>query len=201
MIAYLHGKIAQLEPTYVIVDCNGVGYVARISLATFTSLQGKKEAKVFTYLQVREDAQILFGFSEPAEQQLFEQLISISGVGGNTALMILSSMSAEELVSVIRGGDEASLKRVKGIGGKTAARIVLELKDKIKIVGGKSPSEGGTSPVWEPDPLRKIRQEALVALQTLGFSPKSVEKKVDQILQSKGADVKVEDIIKAVLKG
>ncbi|MEM6628585.1 MAG: Holliday junction branch migration protein RuvA [Bacteroidota bacterium] len=201
MIAYLQGKIAQLEPTYVIVDCQGVGYMARISLATFSTLQGKNEAKVFTYLQVREDAHILFGFAEPAEQQLFEQLISISGVGGNTALMILSSMSAEELVAVIRGGDEASLKRVKGIGGKTAARIVLELKDKIKIEGVAPASGEAKTPIWEPDPLRKVRQEALIALQTLGFTPKSVEKKVDQVLQNLGGDAKVEDIIKAVLKG
>ena len=120
MIAFLHGKIAQLEPTFVIIDCQGVGYLSRISLFTYSALQGKKEAKVYTYLQVREDAHLLYGFSEPQEQQLFEQLISISGVGGNTALMVLSSMSASELVQAIRTGDEASLKRVKGDRGKNS---------------------------------------------------------------------------------
>ncbi len=201
MIAYLKGKIAQLEPTYVVVDCQGVGYLSRISLSTYSALQGKQDAKIYTYLQVREDAHILYGFAEPGEQQLFEQLISVSGVGGNTALMVLSSMSSGELVQAIRMGDEASLKRVKGIGGKTAGRIVLELKDKIKLEG-TSLSEGGSG-ASSPglDPLRQLRQEALTALQTLGFPPKTVEKKIDAFLQANRSDVKVEAIIKAVLKG
>ena len=152
------------------------------------------------FLQVREDAQILFGFAEPTEQQLFEQLIAISGVGGNTALMILSSMSPAELIATIRSGDEGALKRVKGIGAKTAGRIVLELKDKIKLEGVEgTPVAGKLGDSTSPASL--IRQEALTALQTLGFPAKSVEKKVDQLLKTLGPDAKVESIIKAVLKG
>ena len=201
MIAYLHGEIAQLEPTFVIIDCQGVGYMSRISLVTYSALQGKKEAKVYTYLQVREDAHILYGFFEPQEQQLFELLISISGVGGNTALMVLSSMSASELVQAIRAGDEAALKRVKGIGGKTAGRIVLELKDKIKWEAGSGEESHPGSISMAADPIQRVRKEALTALQTLGFPPKTVEKKIDQFLKNQGPEVKVEAIIKAVLKG
>jgi len=193
MIAYLSGNVIELEPTHAIIDCHGVGYLAKISLNTYGQLKDQQVAKLHTYLQVREDAQTLFGFGEKKEKKLFEQLISISGVGGNTALMILSSLSAEELVSAIQQGDDQTLKRIKGIGAKTAARIVLELKDKV------------ATEVPIPQDLinnssSQKREEALAALLTLGFPKQTMIKRIEKILTDLGPDTSVEEIIKRALK-
>ncbi|RMG58659.1 MAG: Holliday junction branch migration protein RuvA [Bacteroidetes bacterium] len=195
MIAYLNGALAELEPTHAIVECGGIGYHVRISLQTYSRLQGQKTAKVFTYFQVREDAQILYGFAERQEQQLFEQLISITGVGGNTALMILSGLSPEELFQAIQQEDTAALKRVKGIGAKTAGRIVLELRDRIQIEGAVSPSlpSGGMS-------RDQRREEALAALTQLGLGRQDMVRRVDRILKEQGGDLSVEQIIKHALR-
>lgn len=193
MIAYLNGKIDQLEPTFVVVECAGVGYSARISLATYTQLRGKETIKLPTYLQVREDAQTLYGFYDPREKALFELLISVSGVGGNTAMMILSSTQVEEFYQAIQQEDVQSLKQVKGIGAKTAARIILELKDKIK-------GEAVEAVPGVDAHLGQKKQEALAALVNLGLPKAAMEKRVQEILQQHGAGVAVADIIKLALK-
>lgn len=194
MIAYLHGKIAQLDPTFVVIDCGGIGYLAKISLTTYTNIQGKETIKLYTYLQVREDAHILYGFSEEKEKVLFEQLISVSGVGGNTAIVILSSVKVKDFYQAIQMEDIATLKRIKGIGAKTAGRMILELKDKIKIDGLSLDSKSGASGIAPK------RAEAIIALTNLGFPKTTMEKRVDQILKKIKSDISVEEIIKRALK-
>ncbi|MEL7342514.1 MAG: Holliday junction branch migration protein RuvA, partial [Bacteroidota bacterium] len=176
--------------------CQGIGYAVKISLTTYHSIQGKEQVRLWTFFQVREDAQILYGFSKESEQRLFELLISISGVGGNTALTILSSLSPAELLDAIRNEHTHILKAVKGIGAKTAGRIVLELKDKINLEEGDSGS-GNVSPSGS---VNKTKQDALQALQQLGMPKAVMAKRVDQILKEKGADTSVEEIIKLALK-
>lgn len=195
MIAYLEGKLAQIDPAFAIIDCNGVGYLVKITLNTYSQIKEKKETKLLTYFQVREDAQVLYGFSNAREKVLFEQLISISGVGGNTALMILSSISPEELFMAIQSEDTLALKRVKGIGAKTAGRIVLELKDKIKMEGDIS-SPGVGQKLAEST----MKQEALTALANLGLPKAQMSKRIDKILQEAGGDLSVEEIIKKALR-
>ncbi len=197
MFAYLKGIITQLEPTFAIVECNGVGYRVLISLSTHSKLQGKKEIKIFTHLQVREDSHSLYGFAEFSEQSLFEQLITISGVGANTALTMLSGLSADELVQAIRMEDVMSLKRIKGIGAKTAARIVLELKDKIKMDSGAFvPTGAGGKPN-----TTALKAEAIAALAQLGFSKSDMSKRMDRILKEIPADeLSVEILVKMALR-
>ena len=194
MIAYLEGKVAQLEPTFVIIDCGGIGYLVKITLNTYTQIRDKSSVKLHTYLQVREDAHILYGFFQDREKSLFEQLISISGVGGNTALMILSSISASDLYAAIQNEDTLALKRIKGIGAKTAGRIILELKDKIKIEGSVPAGvlQGGSSSM--------LKQEALAALTNLGLPKTIMAKRVDRIIQEQGGEISVEEIIKLALR-
>ncbi|MEL6672325.1 MAG: Holliday junction branch migration protein RuvA [Bacteroidota bacterium] len=195
MIAFVRGKIAQLEPTFVVIDCGGIGYLLKISLNTYSSIKDKESIMLHTYFQVREDAQVLFGFSSLNERELFELLISISGVGGNTAITILSSISPEDLFQAIQNEDSFALKQIKGIGAKTAGRIILELKDKVKATGGTaSPALGGA--VHQAHK----KQEALVALTNLGFPKAAMAKRVDKILKDEGADISVADIIKIALR-
>lgn len=189
MIAYLNGKLTHKDPTFVIVECNGVGYQVRVSLNTYSQL--KSEAvKLHTHLMIKDDAHELYGFSEMSEKRLFQQLIGISGVGGNTAMTILSSTSPSELFRIIESEDVNALKRVKGIGAKTAGRIILELKGKL-VTSEDSGSAGGGS---------ALRQEAIAALTSLGFPKAVVEKRVDATLKKTEGEVKVEDLIKEVLK-
>ena len=195
MIAYLAGKVAQLDPTFAIIDCGGIGYLVKISLNTYTQIRDKSNVKLHTYLQVREDAHILYGFFDPQEKSLFEQLISISGVGGNTAMMILSSISANDLFVAIQNEDTLALKRIKGIGAKTAGRIILELKDKIKIEGAVA---GGIS--LPKNSSSMLKQEALAALTNLGLPKATMSKRVDKIIKEQGEEVSVEEIIKLALR-
>ncbi|GAB4405130.1 MAG: Holliday junction branch migration protein RuvA [Bacteroidia bacterium] len=195
MIAYLNGKVAHLEPAHVVIDCGGIGYLVRISLHTYTRIREKETVKLHTHFMVREDAQVLYGFSETKELMLFEQLIGISGVGGNTALLILSSMSPDDLYHAIRNEDSNQLRRVKGIGTKTAGRIILELKDRIKLEG-----EGGTEMVVQTPGRNQVREEALAALVQLGFARAEMMKRVDRILAEQGEDLTVEQIIKQALR-
>ncbi len=194
MIAFVEGKIAEMEPTHVILQTGGLGYMIKISLNTYNSIREKKEVKLYTHFMVREDSQQLFGFQEAREKQLFEQLISISGVGGNTALMILSSLGADELFQAIKSEDSLALKRVKGIGAKTAGRIILELKDKIKIEEGDS-SAGISLPA-----MGSRKQEALTALINLGLNKVVMSKRVDKIMKEKEGDISVAEIIKLALR-
>ena len=131
MYAYLEGQIAELNPAYAVIDCNGVGYEVNISLNTFSSIKDKERVRLYTHLVVRDDAQMLYGFAEESERTLFRHLITVTGIGPSTARMILSSMTPVELISAIASGNEEILKRVKGIGTKTAQRILIELRDKV----------------------------------------------------------------------
>jgi len=190
MITYLIGKITERQPTHILLENNGIGYFIKISLYTFEKLNNQADTKIYTYLQVKEDGFTLFGFSDKVEKQLFEALISVSGVGGNTALAILSSLIPTELQLVLATQNTARLKQVKGVGEKTAARILLELKDKF------SEMPIGTTVIHST-----IRTEALTALVNLGFPKNQVEKKVDALLAEKNQSIGLEEIIKNILKG
>lgn len=174
-----------------IVDVGGVGYAVRISLQTYTQIKDLQRVKLFTHFQVREDAHVLFGFFEVSERELFELLISVSGVGGNTALMILSSMSPGELAAVFQKQDVNALKRVKGIGAKTAERLVLELKDKI-APGMATATPKGKSEV--------VRDEALAALLQLGMPKPAMVARLEKIFQEHGDSLSVAEVIKLALR-
>lgn len=192
MIEYIRGILAELTPAQAVIECNGVGYSANISLNTYSALQGKKECKLFVSEIIREDAYTLFGFFSKEERELFLHLITVSGIGGNTARMILSSLSPAELTNVITQGNANALKSVKGIGLKTAQRIIVDLKDKIPGVGAKDVSLdlGNTS---------EIVDEAVSALTMLGFAMQPSRKVVDAILKE-NPGAKVEMVIKMALK-
>ena len=191
MIAYLQGTLVEKNPTYVIIDCNGVAYFLNISLYTYAKIPATDTIKLYTHLIVREDAHTLYGFWEKTEREIFRLLISVSGIGASTARTLLSSMTPAQLREYIASGDAESIQSVKGIGAKTAQRAVLDLKDKIlKIYGIEEviSSQNNTT-----------KEEALSALEVLGFSAKQSEKVVDKILKDT-PDLNVEDIIKRALK-
>lgn len=194
MIAYLRGRLVHKEPTHVIVDVGGVGYQAAISLHTFGDIKDKENIQLATYLHVREDAQLLFGFSTESEKTLFMNLISVNGVGPNTAIVMLSSLPPEELRAAILREDSATLQAVKGIGGKTAQRLILELRDKLRKSQGEAT---GTIP---GTPGNTLRQEALSALVTLGISRSAAEQSVDALLRKSGNTISLEDLVKQALK-
>lgn len=197
MIAYLKGKLAHKDPTFVIIDIQGLGYEVKISLTTYGMVKDEEEVMLHTYLHIKEDAHTLFGFKEPSEKKAFLELISINGVGPNTGLMILSSLTVDELEQAILHNDHTTIQRVKGIGAKTAQRIVLELKDKIKKEGMTS-GEGSVSGFIQNS--NKLKQEALQALITLGFTKAQAEKNIMTVLKKSGPDVSLEALIKASLK-
>jgi len=192
MFEYIKGPITDITPTYIVVECAGVGYYVNISLQTFSILEGKKETLIYLHQVVREDAHILFGFANKDERELFRHLISVSGVGANTARVILSSMSAAEIQKAIVQADINALKQIKGIGLKTAQRIIVDLKDKVfgKDTG---PAQLFTSI------SNTTRQEALSALVMLGFNKSAVEKVLDLLLKEQ-KDLTVEGLIKLALK-
>ena len=191
MYDYLRGEIAEIAPTYAVIDCGGVGYCVNISLNTYTAIQNLREAKLFVYEAIREDAYTLFGFRDKQEREMFELLISVSGVGPNTARMILSSLTVDDLMSVIASGNSGMLKSVKGIGAKTAQRIIVDLKDKVTGVGGAAAvAEQGNGEAYD---------EAVAALIMLGFTRAAVQKTVGKLLREQPT-LKVEEIIKMALK-
>ena len=194
MIAYLKGKLVHKEPTHVIVEVAGIGYQASISLNTFSEIKDKEEIRLSTYLHVREDAHLLYGFASESEKVMFLNLISVNGVGPNTAMMVLSSLTAEELKSAILREDAATLQAVKGIGGKTAQRLILELKDKLR----KAPLDG--TPTLPGMVNNTLRQEALTALMTLGITRVAAEKSIDAVLRKSGNTISLEDLVKQALK-
>ena len=198
MIEYVKGPVAELTPAFAVIDCHGVGYGLTISLNTYSALQGKQEAKLYVYEAIREDAYVLYGFSTRQERALFLLLISVSGIGGNTARMILSALTPAELANVISTGNDKLLKTVKGIGLKTAQRIIVDLKDKIASVDIGSDNTGSTT-----TPLRagqsEIQEEAVAALTMLGFPPAPSQKVVLAILEEE-PDATVERVIKLALK-
>lgn len=198
MIEYIKGELAEVTPTLAVVDCHGVGYAISISLNTYSEIQSQKEVKLWIYEAIREDAYQLFGFASKLERELFVRLISVSGIGGNTARMILSALSPSELYEVISTGNEKILKTVKGIGLKTAQRIIVDLKDKIVAVEGIAPSALPGKKVEEM-PNKEVFDEALAALGMLGFPPAPTHKVVSTILKEE-PELPVEQVIKLALK-
>lgn len=201
MIEYIKGELADLTPTMAVLETNGVGYGLNISLNTYTAIQGKAQVKLYVHEVLvaggRDDSFTLFGFATKQERELYRLLITVSGVGGNTARMILSSMSPAELCSVISTGNDKMLKTVKGIGLKTAQRIILDLKDKIVSLGiaDELPANGGNVAMVNND----IKDEAVSALTMLGFSPAPSAKVVVDILKAQ-PDLPVEQVVKLALK-
>ena len=191
MIDYIKGEIARITPTYLIMETGGIGYMINISLTTFSRLETKKEFKVLIHEVIREDSHQLFGFAEDGERDIFRSLISVSGVGANTARMMLSSLSPGEIEKAILGSDVNLLKSVKGIGLKTAQRIIVDLKDKL----GK---HTGTGEIFAFADNTK-REEALSALVMLGFAKSAVSKILDKIVKE-DKTLTVEDLIKRALK-
>ncbi|AFD09339.1 Holliday junction branch migration protein RuvA [Solitalea canadensis] len=195
MIAYIHGKVAFKCPTYVIIETAGVGYQIHISLNTYSKIPDSTSTgglyKLHTYLSIKEDAHTLYGFADEGEKRLFIHLISVSGIGPNTARMMLSSITPQEIEQAIANGDVPQIQRIKGIGPKSAQRLVLELQDKLK-------KEVGNSLIAIPQ-NNSIRDEALTALVMLGFVKNTAEKVVDSILK-RTDDLTVEGLIKESLK-
>lgn len=197
MIEYIKGKLDEATPALAVVDCNGVGYGINISLNTYSAIQGKKDIKLYIYEAIREDAYVLYGFATKEERELFLLLISVSGIGGNTARMILSALSPSELCNVISSGNEKLLKTVKGIGLRTAQRIIVDLKDKITTVNMPVAGGMGTNAIATAN--SEIYEEAVAALTMLGFAAAPSQKVTNAILQEE-PDAPVERVIKLALK-
>jgi len=193
MLDYIKGEIVELTPASVVIETGGLGYIANISLNTYSALNGLKSCKLYIYESIREDAYQLFGFMEKHERDLFLHLISVSGIGANTARMVLSSIAAYELEAIIASGNANALKTVKGIGNKTAERIILDLKDKIKISGSPTSSRISSGISGE------AAKEAVSALTMLGFNLLASQKVVAKIEKESPAFT-VEEIIKHALK-
>lgn len=191
MITHLEGKLVEKNPTDVVIDCNGVGYLLNISLHTFAQIPDKEHLKLYTYLQVKEDSHTLYGFSSKAEREIFKLLISVSGIGASIARTMLSSLSPEQIKDGIASADVALIQSVKGIGAKTAQRVILDLKDKMLKVYGideVSLTQNNTA-----------KSEALSALEVLGFNKKQSEKVIDRIIAHQ-PNANVETLIKDALK-
>ncbi len=192
MITHLQGQLVEKTPTYVVIDCNGVGYMIHISLNTYSKISEEKQLRLYTYLQIKEDAHTLFGFYEKSEREVFSLLLSVSGVGASTARIMLSSLSPSQLQSAIINGDAKTIQSIKGIGAKTAQRIILDLREKmIKLGGVEEISTNDTN-------INK--QEALSALEVLGYPQKVAENVVQKIISKANDNLSVEEIIKQALK-
>lgn len=190
MITQLQGRLIEKNPTYVVIDCHGVGYEVNISLHTYGMIGSDENIRLYTHLQIREDAHTLYGFYQPMERSIFRLLISISGIGASIARTMLSSMTPTEIKQAIVHEDLAAIKAVKGIGLKTAQRVLIELKDKIQNVAG-----------MDEIPILKsntIKEETLSALEVLGYPRRQAEKVIDNIIQS-APDSSVEGLIKQAL--
>jgi len=196
MIAYIKGKLTVKDPTYVVIETNGIGYHAKISLHTFSFLKELTEALLYTWLHVKEDAHTLYGFASEKEKNTFLDLTSISGIGPGTALVMLSSLSPDEVRKAIATEDVRTIQAVKGIGAKTAQRVILELKDKMRKID-LLPSDDKT---FSSLTSNNVRQEAFNALVTLGFARTIAEKNIDAVLKQKGNDISLEELIKWALK-
>ncbi|HAK31201.1 MULTISPECIES: Holliday junction branch migration protein RuvA [Sphingobacterium] len=191
MYEYFNGKLAYKAPTHVVIDVSGIGYYVHISLYTFSQIKDQENCKLFISLQVREDSHTLYGFATEGEKKLFENLISVSGIGPNTGRMILSSNTPDEIQSAIVNGQVALIQKIKGIGPKTAQRLILELQDKLKKQG----FEALASPIQS----QSVPDEALSALVMLGFNKVAAEKVLNTILKTE-SNLSVEDMIKLALK-
>jgi Holliday junction DNA helicase RuvA len=190
MYNHLSGRLIEKNPAYLILECGGIGYFINISLYTYSRIPEGEACKIFTFLQITEDAHTLFGFADEDERKLFRNLISVSGIGCNTARMMLSSMSPLEIQDCIVNEDAKKLMAIKGIGEKTALRAILELKNKLK--------KEGVGPAVTSQ--LRIKDEAMSALLTLGFAKNAVDKTLENILRSHPSDLSVEEIIRHALK-
>ena len=197
MIEYIKGELADLSPAMAVVEAGGVGYALNISLNTYSAIQGKKDVKLYAFESIREDAHVLYGFVNKNERELFQLLITVSGIGPNTARMVLSSMSPSELCNSISTGNEKLIKGIKGIGLKTAQRIIVDLRDKIVTLGIAEEIPAGGS--IQAPVNNQVKDEAVSALTMLGFSPAPSQKVVVSILQER-PDAPVEEVIKLALK-
>lgn len=191
MIAHIQGKLVEKNPTEVVIDCGGVGYHINISLHTYSLLPSTDQIKLFTYLQIKEDAHTLFGFFEKSEREIFKMLLSVSGIGASIARTMLSSLEPKQIIQAIASGDVGTVQSIKGIGVKTAQRVILDLQDKVLKL-------------YDLDEVSMVlnntnRDEALCALEVLGFVRKSSEKVVEKIIKE-DPDASVESIIKKALK-
>ena len=195
MIEYLKGEVAELTPATAIIECCGVGYETSITLNTYSALQGKKDAKLYIYEVIREDTHQLFGFCNKQERELFLLLISVSGIGGNTARTILSAFTVNELCEAIATGNEVAIKGVKGIGLKTAQRLIVDLKDKIKGIGDNIPTGSTATATVNNDTV----DGAVAALVMLGFPATAAGKVVQSIVKSE-PQATIEQVIKLALK-
>ena len=192
MITYIKGKLIEKTPTNAIIEANGIGYFLNISLNTFSKILDKEDLKLYTHFYVREDAQTLFGFIDKLERELFRLLISVSGVGPSIARTMLSSMTSEQIQQAIATEDIPTIKSVKGIGAKTAQRVIIDLKDKILKTYNISEDSLGTS-------YNTIKEEALSALEVLGYSKRQVDKLINKIMQAT-PNISLEALIKQALK-
>ena len=190
MITQIKGRLVEKSPTELVIDCNGLGYLVNISLNTFSLLSDSENIALFTHLQVKEDSHTLFGFYEKTERNLFRKLISVSGIGASTARTMLSSLNPEEIQRAILSEDVSTIQSVKGIGLKTAQRVIIELKDKVSLI-----NEGSGFSV---DFTNSKREESLSALEVLGYSRKQTTKVVDKLI-SEVSEISVEEIIKNAL--
>lgn len=193
MITHLQGKLVEKAPTFVVIDCNGVGYITHISLYTYEKLPEEgANIRLYTYLQIKEDTHTLFGFMEKGERYIFSLLVSVSGVGAATARVMLSSLSPMQTQQAIINGDVGTIQSVKGIGGKTAQRIILDLREKMMKLEGITETTATASDIQKED--------AIAALEALGYQRKAIEKVVQKILQQNTEIPSVEIIIKQALK-
>ena len=190
MINHIDGKLVDKTPTQVVIDCNGVGYSINISLQTFSKINDER-CKLFTHLSVKEDSHTLYGFITENERKLFRHLISVSGVGPSTAQVILSTYKSDEIINYISASDVAAIKNVKGIGLKTAQRIIIDLKDKV--------TKSAISDEISLDLNNTIQNEALSALVALGFSKKIAQQKIDKALRNKQGNFDVETLVRESL--
>jgi Holliday junction DNA helicase RuvA len=191
MITHLKGRLVEKNPTYVVIECSGVGYFVNISLHTFSKISDSESIQLYTHLQIKEDSHTLYGFAENSEREIFRLLLSVSGIGSSIARTMLSSLTPVQIKNAIACGDVPTIQAVKGIGAKTAQRVILDLKDKVlKIydIDEVSPNSNNTN-----------KEEALSALEVLGFARRQSEKAVDKVL-SQDPTLSVEDIIKHALK-
>ena len=193
MISYIKGEITHKSPTYIIVEAGGIGYQVHVSLNTYTAIEKLERIKILTYLNIKEDSHSLYGFADEKERSLFVLLISVSGIGTNTARIVLSSLSPEEVRAAIISEDVVTFNKVKGIGPKTAKRIILDLKDKVM-------KESGDVPLTFTKKDNTLRGEALSALLALGFAKIKVQKVLNRILQANNDIQSVEELIKRALK-
>lgn len=192
MFAYIDGKLTFKCPAYIVVEAGGVGYHINISLNTYSSLADAERCKIYTWLHIKEDAHTLYGFADEGERRLFLHLISVSGIGPNTGRMMLSSITPNEIQSAIISGDLPLIQRIKGIGVKSAQRLVLELQDKLK--------KEGTGSLIAAPLNNTVKEEALSALMMLGFAKAASEKAIDTAVKVGGQDLSVEQMIKLALK-